>query len=69
MQKIQRQLQLLALFSIFFIYKVIEAAIYLNQSEIIIWTLFLVIYLVSLTVAYFVLKKKQKMNLKRGNNI
>ena len=60
MQKLQSRLTLLALFSIFFIYKTIDAAISNKASEAYFWVLITFVYLISLIVAFFVFKKFEK---------
>ena len=60
MQKLQSRLTLLALFSIFFIYKTIDAAISNKASEAYLWALITFVYLISLIVAFFVFKKFEK---------
>lgn len=60
MQKLQSRLTLLALFSIFFIYKTIDAAISNKVNEAYLWVLITFVYLISLIVAFFVFKKYKK---------
>ncbi len=60
MQKLQSRLTLLALFSIFFVYKTIDAAISNKASEAYLWVLITFVYLISLIVAFFVFKKFEK---------
>ena len=55
--RLRSRLTLLALFSIFFIYKAIDAAISNKASETSLWVLITFVYLISLMVAFFVLKK------------
>jgi hypothetical protein len=60
MEKLQKQIQLLALIIIFPIYKAIEAIILNNYPEIILWTLISIFYVISLVVLYLVFKRRQK---------
>ena len=60
MEKLQKQIQLLALIIIFPIYKAVEALISNNYPEIILWTLISILYAISLIILYMVLKKRQK---------
>ena len=53
-------LRILALFSIFFIYKVIEGVISNNTNQITLWSLFTFIYIVSLIIMYIVAKRWKK---------
>ena len=57
MDKTSSSIRLLALISIFFIYKAIMGAINSNSNEIILWSLITIIYLVSLVILYFLFKK------------
>lgn len=60
MDKIQSTIRLLALFSIFFIYKVITGVIENNSNEIIIWSLITFVYLISLVIMYFFIRLREK---------
>ncbi|MFX0029791.1 MAG: hypothetical protein ACFE8B_11315 [Candidatus Hermodarchaeota archaeon] len=60
MDKIQSTIRLLALFSIFFIYKAIMGVIEGQSSEIILWSLITMIYMISLVIAYFISKRWEK---------
>ena len=60
MDKVRSGIRLLALFSIFFIYKAIMGVIENNINEVILWSLFTIIYIISLTIAYFVVKRWEK---------
>ncbi|MFX0034316.1 MAG: hypothetical protein ACFE9I_01585 [Candidatus Hermodarchaeota archaeon] len=60
MDKVRSGIRLLALFSIFFIYKAIMGAIAENLNEITLWTLITIIYIVSLVILYFVVKRWEK---------
>lgn len=57
MDKTRSTIQLLALFSIYFIYKAIMGGIEENNNEIILWSLITVVYLISLVILYFVVKR------------
>ena len=58
MKPVGERIILLALLSIFFIYKIIAALVEQNQADLILWSLILIIYLISLVILYFVTKKK-----------
>ena len=60
MDKIRSSFRLLALFSIFFIYKVITGVIENNSNEIIIWSLITIVYMISLVIMYFVIRLREK---------
>ncbi len=60
MEKLQKQIQLLALVIIFPIYKAVEAIVLNSYPEIILWTLISIFYAISLVILYFVFKKRQK---------
>jgi len=60
MEKLQKQIQLLALIIIFPIYKAIEAIVLDFYPEIILWTLISIFYAISLVVLYFAFKRRQK---------
>ena len=60
MNKISSSVRLLALFSIFFIYKAIQSAIDNNSNEVILWSLITFVYIVSLVILYFVVKRWEK---------
>ena len=57
MDRIRSTVRLLALFSIFFIYKAIMGVIESNPNEVILWSLITIVYLVSLIIVYFVIKR------------
>ena len=57
MDRIRSTVRLLALFSIFFIYKAIMGVIESNPNELILWSLITIVYLVSLIIVYFVIKR------------
>jgi len=58
--KLRFRIQLLSLLSIFFIYKAIEASFSKNPNEVMLWSLITVVYAISLTIMYFVIKNWQK---------
>ena len=60
MDKVRSGIRLLALFSIFFIYKAIIGAIANNTNEVILWSLITIVYIISLVIMYFVVKKWEK---------
>ncbi|TFG00153.1 MAG: hypothetical protein EU541_03065 [Promethearchaeota archaeon] len=57
-------IRLLSLFSLFFIWKIIDEALKNNDEATFFWSIFLIIYLVSLTILYIVMygyqNKKQR---------
>ena len=55
MEKLQKQIQLLALIILFPIYKAIEAIVLEPYPEIILWTLISIFYAISLIILYMVL--------------
>ena len=57
MEKTSSTIRLLALISIFFVYKAIMGIINNDQNEIILWSLITIVYLVSLVILYFVIKR------------
>ena len=60
MNKLQQRMQLLWLLSIYFIYRIIRASIENNNEELTLWTLFLIIYVISLVIMMFVVKNWQR---------
>ena len=60
MEKLQKQIQLLALIIIFPIYKTIEAIFLETYPAIILWALISIFYAISLVILYLVFKKRQK---------
>lgn len=60
MDKLQSTIRLLALVSIFFIYKAIMGVIDDNSNEVVLWSLITFVYIISLVIAYFVLKRLEK---------
>jgi hypothetical protein len=60
MDKLRSRIQLLALVSIFFIYRTIMGVINSNSNEVVIWSLITIVYIASLIVAYFVLTRWEK---------
>ncbi|MHA2280414.1 MAG: hypothetical protein ACXAC5_06155 [Promethearchaeota archaeon] len=64
MDRIRSGIRLLALFSVFFIYKAITGK---NLNEVGLWALITLIYIISLVIMYFILtrwKKEQKIENK-----
>ena len=60
MENLKSRITLLDLFSIVFIYKVIGGIISNNLNEITLWTMITFVYIFSLVVAFFVMKKFKK---------
>ncbi|MFX1365855.1 MAG: hypothetical protein ACFFCE_17230 [Promethearchaeota archaeon] len=60
MEKISSTIRLLALFSIFFIYKAIMAVVEDNSNELILWSLITIIYIISIVIMYFVFRQREK---------
>jgi len=60
MDKIKSSFQLLALFSIFFAYKAIMGAILNNPNEFTLWSLITIVYIVSLVILFFIIKRWEK---------
>jgi len=60
MDKLRSTIRLLAIFSIFFIYKTIEGVIKNNSNEVVLWSLITVVYVISLVIAYFVITRWEK---------
>ena len=60
MDKVRSGIRLLALFSIFFIYKAIIGIIENNTNEVILWSLITVVYIISLVILYIMIKKWEK---------
>jgi len=59
MDNLKQRLQLLALFSIYFIYKSISSLAENNLEEMGLWFMITLVYLISLGIAYFVLRGSQ----------
>jgi hypothetical protein len=57
MDKLRSTIRLLALFSVYFIYKTIVGVIENNSNEVVLWSLITVVYVISLVIAYFVLTR------------
>ncbi|MHA1986503.1 MAG: hypothetical protein ACW98D_07690 [Promethearchaeota archaeon] len=53
-------IRLLALFTIFFIYKAIMGVLENSTNEVTFWSLITVVYVVSLIIAYFVITRWEK---------
>lgn len=60
MKKLKQRLQVLALFSIYFIYKSISALVENNLEEMSLWGMITLVYIISLVIAYFILRGSQK---------
>ena len=60
MDKVRSTIRLLAIFSIFFIYKTIVGVIENNTNEVVLWSLITVVYAISLVIAYFVITRWEK---------
>ncbi|MFX1389376.1 MAG: hypothetical protein ACFE9Z_04850 [Promethearchaeota archaeon] len=60
MDRIKSTIRLLSLLSLFFIYRAIMGAIDNNSTEIILWTLITVIYIISLIILYFMAQRWEK---------
>lgn len=58
--QLRSRITLLGLFSIFFIYKTIEALINQSTPDFALWFIITIVYIISLIILYFVLKKRQK---------
>jgi hypothetical protein len=67
MEKLQKQIQLLALIIIFPIYRAISAIFINNFPEIILWTVISISYAISLVILYRVFKKRQYSNQIQSN--
>ena len=57
MDKLKQKIQLLALFSIFFIYKCITSLAENNLEEMSLWFMFTLVYLITLVIAFFALRR------------
>jgi len=57
-----KRLQLLFILSIYFVYMIIKGLIENNMILVSFWTMFTLVYLISLTIALVVLKKYQKQS-------
>ncbi|KKK42177.1 MAG: hypothetical protein Lokiarch_36970 [Candidatus Lokiarchaeum sp. GC14_75] len=62
MDNVRSVIRLLALFSIFFIYKAIIALLSKNMNDISLWVLITIVYVISITILFFVVKKLEKEN-------
>lgn len=60
MNKIQQQIQLLWLFSFYFVYRMIAAFFENNTEEAMAWMLFLLLYAISLGIMFFVFRNWEK---------
>ena len=63
MNKLKSRIQLLALFSIFFIYKAIMGILNNNLLEISLWFMITIVYIISLIILYFIGKRYQKIQI------
>ncbi|TXT59207.1 MAG: hypothetical protein BAJALOKI2v1_240035 [Promethearchaeota archaeon] len=68
MNRLRQRITLLYLFDIYFIYKVIMAFIDENEFEIILWTVILIIYSISLLALYLAMKIRRSREIKIRNN-
>ncbi len=59
-KNVSKNMRLLYLLTIFFIYRIVIALIEGRTTEGMAWTLFLLVYLVSITILYFVVKRWEK---------
>ncbi|MFX0001435.1 MAG: hypothetical protein ACFE88_15085 [Candidatus Hermodarchaeota archaeon] len=57
MDKTRSTIQLLALISIYFIYKAIMGIFTNNSIEVMLWSIITLVYIISLIILYFVIKK------------
>ena len=60
MDRIKSRFTLLALISLFFVYKAIMGAIENNADESFLWTLITIVYIVSVIILYFVIARWEK---------
>jgi len=63
MDKLKSRLQLLGLISLFFIYRAISSLLSNNLPEFLLWVSFSVLYLISLIISYFILKKSGSQSI------
>ena len=61
-EKWSRRLQILSLLSIFFIYKTLESTVDNNAIGISFWGMMTIVYLISITIALFVLRKYREQD-------
>ncbi|MHA2009115.1 MAG: hypothetical protein ACXABO_14925 [Promethearchaeota archaeon] len=61
MDKVGSTIRLLALLTIFFMYKTIEGILANNINGTTLWALITIIYVVSITIMYFVAKRWEKV--------
>ena len=57
---IGKGMRLLYLMTIFFLYRIIIGLMEGDINESLIWTIFLIVYVISLTILYFVFKRWEK---------
>ncbi|MFO8017103.1 MAG: hypothetical protein R6U96_00565 [Promethearchaeia archaeon] len=67
MNKLKSRIQLLSLFSIYFIYKAISSFLAENTFGFYFWLAICIIYFLSLGVMYFVYGKKQKTEANKSD--
>ena len=60
MNKLQKRIQLLTLFSIFFIYRAVTAYLENDINLAIVWFIMTIVYIISLTIMLFVAKNWQE---------
>ena len=60
MDKLTQRMQLLWLLSIYFIFRIIRSFVENKSDEMILWTLFLIIYIISLIIMMFVVYNWKK---------
>jgi len=63
MDKLKSRLRLLSLISLFFIYRAISSLLSDNLPEFLLWVIFTVLYLISLIILYFILKKSGSQSI------
>ena len=62
MDNVRSVIRLLALFSIFFFYKAIEALLSKNMNAISLWVMISLVYVISITILFFVAKRLEKVS-------
>ncbi|MBN1215745.1 MAG: hypothetical protein JXA99_09950 [Candidatus Lokiarchaeota archaeon] len=60
MKPVKDRILLLTLLNIYFIYKIIAGVLDGNQSDILLWSLIMIVYVISLVILYFVIKRSSK---------
>ena len=61
-EKWSRRLQLLSLISIFFVYKTLESTVNNDAFGISFWGMMTIVYLISIVIALFVLRKNREQD-------